>query len=125
MSAARVLFERRDGVLVVGLPVDIDAANADGVGTEVTAQLGNEMRGVVADLSCTRFLDSAGIDMIFRLNDALKMRRQSLHLVLPEQSPLTRVMRIVQMSEMVPIHENVDTAAQAIAAPGDERVQSG
>jgi anti-anti-sigma regulatory factor len=38
---------------------------------------------LIVDLSGTRYLDSAGIDMLFRLAQSLGQRRATLRLVIP------------------------------------------
>jgi anti-anti-sigma factor len=111
-----MLSIRRDGgVVTVRLPADVDAANADSLAEEVAVGVGNESLGVVLDLSPTRYLDSAGVDMLFRLHERMQARRQRLHLVAPQDSPLWHILRIVAMADVMPVHDDLDGAVAAAA----------
>ena len=75
----------------------------------------------MVDLSETRYLDSAGIDMLFRLSERLRERRARLLLVIPQASQLARLARIVGLVRAVPSYETVEHALGACLAvrPGD------
>jgi anti-anti-sigma factor len=75
-----------------------------------TSQHGFEL---VVDLSETRYLDSAGIDMIFRLSRRMRERRATLRLVISPESELGRLAEIVGIPSAIPVHDDV---AQAIDA---------
>jgi anti-anti-sigma factor len=113
---SRLSFERVDGVPVARPSEDIDAANAHVLRDELAAGL----RGadtLVLDLSETRYVDSAGIDMLFRLNELLRQRRTTLLLVIPQSSQLTRLAQIVALPSAVAIHETVEQALGAVSQP--------
>lgn len=106
-------IERVDDVPVVRPRQDIDAANATQVREELIAFLDAGADGLVLDLGATRYLDSAGIDMLFRLNERLRHRRASLQLVIPSSSNLARVAEIVALPSVIPVHETVEEALAA------------
>ena len=62
------------------------------------------------DLNECRYLDSAGIEVIFDLARRLRRRRQGLRIVVPAGSPLTRVLELTEVGTAAPIHETVDSA---------------
>ena len=111
-------LEDSDGVPVARLPADVDAANAESVGEVIAASVGRDSPGVIADLTATRYLDSAGIDMLFRLYERLHTRRQSLHLVVPEEAPVRRILEVVSMTEIVAVHTDVTSALGAVRGDG-------
>ena len=113
MSA--VEFERVDGVRVARHRGDIDAANALIVDEALVKSLEPEGDCLVFDLGETRYLDSAALDMLFRLHDRLRQRRGNLHLVIPPDSPLKRLAAIVGLPNVVPVHETL-TEAVAVCA---------
>jgi stage II sporulation protein AA (anti-sigma F factor antagonist) len=115
-----VRIERLDGVPVARQHEDIDAANADRVREELCGLLGESVDNLVLDLGETRYLDSAGIDMLFRLNEMLRQRRASLLLVIPPDSQLVRLAHIVGLGAAMAVHETVEQALAACArgAPG-------
>jgi anti-anti-sigma factor len=69
------------------------------------SSLSEGRRGVV-DLSDTRYLDSAGIDMLLRLSERLEHRRAELILVIPGGSQLRRLATIVGLSRTITIHSS-------------------
>ena len=79
-----VRIERIDGVPVARVSDDIDAANAARVQEQLAEALGPDALNLIVDLSETRYLDSAGLDMLLRLSDRLDRRRAKLILVIPE-----------------------------------------
>jgi anti-anti-sigma factor len=111
LSAMRI--ERVDGVCVARPREDIDAASARRVRDALAESLDDGGDDLVLDLSETRYVDSAGIDMLFRLSEQLRERRARLQLVIPRDSNLTRVAKIVALPSVVPVHE---TVARALAA---------
>jgi anti-anti-sigma factor len=106
-------LEYHDGVPVARYRGDIDAANAARVRDALVEELGSTADHLVLDLGSTRYLDSAGVDMLFRLSERLRERRARLHAVIPPGSPLGRVAEIVALPSAAAVHESV---AEAIAA---------
>jgi len=87
---SRLQFERVDGVPVARPSEDIDAANA----LVLRDELATSLQGadtLVLDLGATRYVDSAGIDMLFRLA------------------------QIVALPSAVAIHETVEQALGAVS----------
>lgn len=104
-------IERVTGVPVVRPREDIDAANARQLREELARCL-DDADKLVLDLSDTRYVDSAGIDMLFRLNELLRERRAVLVLVIPQSSQLTRLAQIVALPSAMPVHETVEQALE-------------
>jgi anti-anti-sigma factor len=109
---SRLEVEHVDGVPVARPREDIDAANARVLRDELAACVQGADR-LVLDLAATRYIDSAGIDMLFRLNELLRQRRATLLLVIPQSSQLTRLAQIVALPSAVAIHESVEQALGA------------
>jgi anti-anti-sigma factor len=105
--------EHFNRVPVARAPVDIDASNAATVRHELIACMRHESFQLVVDLTVSRYLDSAGIDMLFRLNESLAQRRATLHLVIPPESDLRRLADIVGLTGAIPVHGDVTEAVEA------------
>lgn len=120
-----VSFKDRDGITVAHLPVDVDASNAEAVNVEILANTGNQAPALVIDATDTRYLDSAGIDMLFRLHERLAARRQRLLVVVREESPLMRVLRIVSVPDVMPVHQTLDAALRAVGGAEGQPVETG
>jgi anti-anti-sigma factor len=94
---------------------DIDAANAAATRQQLADALGPDALSLVVDLSGTRYLDSAGIDMLLRLSDRFDHRRARLILVIPDTSQLKRLVTIVGMPEAIAIHPSLSAALRDAA----------
>ena len=105
-----------EGVGIARVSGEIDLASADALGGELASAVPNRALGLVLDLSGTAYLDSSGISLIFELAERLRRRQQQLRLVVPENAPLRRVLRIVNASGVVPILVSADEAAAQIRA---------
>jgi anti-anti-sigma factor len=113
-------IERIDGVPVAHAGDDIDAANAATVQEQLAGALGPDTLCLIVDLSETRFVDSAGLDMLLRLSDRLDHRRAKLRLVIPKRSQLNRLATVVGLPQAVPVHTTLLAARQAAAPQPDD-----
>ena len=120
-----VTFAENGGISIARLPADVDASNADTVNAEIMANTGNHSPALVIDLTRTRYLDSAGIDMLFRLHERLLTRRQRLLLVLTDDAPLMRVLRIVAVHDVMPVHATLDAALRSVGGLEGQPVERG
>jgi anti-sigma B factor antagonist len=109
-TPAEIAVERRDGTLVAHLGGEIDMTNAGQVRDELLDSVPNEALALVIDLHECRYLDSAGIEVLFDLARRLGRRRQQLRLVVPPNSPLVRVLALTEVATAAPIHETLDSA---------------
>ena len=116
---SRVDIERIDGVPIARVHEDIDAANAAITQQQLADALGPDASSLVIDLSETRYVDSAGIDMLLRLSDRLDHRRSKLILVIPETSQLKRLATIVGLPDAIAIHPTLPAAIQDVAKPAN------
>jgi anti-anti-sigma factor len=108
-------IEQIDGVPIAHVKEDIDAANAVAIRQQLADALGPDALSLIIDLSDTRYVDSAGIDMLLRLSDRLDRRRAQLILVIPDTSQLKRLATIVGMPEAIAIHPNLPDALREAA----------
>jgi anti-anti-sigma factor len=104
--------EHFNRVPVARAPADIDAANAVKVRDELIACMRHESFELIVDLSATRYLDSAGIDMLLRLNESLAQRRATLRLVIVPRSDLARLAELVAIPSAIPVHADVADAVR-------------
>jgi anti-anti-sigma factor len=107
--------ERVDGVVVARPRFDVDAAVVAAMREELAASLGPETVGVALDLSEVRYVDSAGLDMIFRLSERLAQARSALVVVIPEGSQLERLAAIVALPHAVRIKGSLEEALRELA----------
>ncbi len=118
MSAiAEVGGERRGDVVVARVRGEIDASNAGWIGGQVRALLTNQSDSLVLDLADTSYVDSAGIALIFSLNEELRTHQQQLHLVVGEVSPIARMLGLAGVDSAIPTHGLLETALAEAGGP--------
>jgi anti-anti-sigma factor len=110
-----VEIERVDGVPIARVTADVDAANAATVHDLLADGLGPDTDCLIVDLTETRYLDSAGLDMLLRLAERLSHRRATLMLVIPEGSRLNRLAEIVGLPQAVKVHTSLFEARESCA----------
>lgn len=114
MSAPGCEMARQDGVAVARLHGDIDVANVP----VITSALRDEARtvdgGLVVDLTDVRYLDSSGMQMLFQLAKDLAVGRKGLVVALPEDAPISRLLKITNFHESAGIHASVADCVAAL-----------
>ncbi len=113
MELASLTVEEDEPAVVTQLEGEVDASNAEHVGEHALAQVTNEAIGLVLDLTSVRYVDSAGIEMLFGLRDRLERRRQRLALVVPDDAPIMQMLVLSAVQQLVPV---APTRAEAVAA---------
>jgi stage II sporulation protein AA (anti-sigma F factor antagonist) len=108
--------ELRDGVVCARIAGEIDMSNADELRAAVTESTPNEAIGVVLDLSEIEYLDSAGIHLIFRLRESLRMRSQRLAIVIPEDSPVNDALRLAGLNRGPDVVQTLDEGLKVLLA---------
>jgi anti-anti-sigma factor len=107
----QLVLSEDGGFPVARLSGEIDASNAIEIETELTYAVSNAAAGLIIDLTEVSFLDSSGMRFLFDLAVRLERRQQELRLVLPQTSHLHRALCLLQMPVMIPIFEDVASAA--------------
>ncbi len=103
-------------VVVARVTGEVDLSNATTLGDRLAQAVPNQALGLVIDLSGTTYLDSSGVGLLFDLSSRLRRRQQQLALVVQPDSPLMRVLGIVDAGSAMPILASVDEAVARIRA---------
>ncbi len=106
---------------MVSADYDIDIATAEPFMEAVVQSVSNASGGAVLDLSRVRYIDSAGVRVLFELAERLSHRSQLLRLVVAPEGAVRRVVTIVGLPDAVPTEASVDAAVgsiEAARAPG-------
>jgi anti-sigma B factor antagonist len=110
MRLADIEFSTHGKALVARVSGEIDVSNASQLGGVMTDATGNELLTVVLDLSAVDYLDSAGIELLFRLEHRLKARGQTLRLVIPDDSPIRYTLRLAGLINNVEMLQSLEEA---------------
>ena len=114
---ARVVEEHAGAVPIAAVEGEIDASNAPEIRERLHGLLTNRSMAMVVDLSGTRYLDSAGINLLFALGAELEQRQQRLHLVVPPASPIARAISITGLDSAVATHGSRADALERLTPP--------
>jgi anti-anti-sigma factor len=110
MRLADVDFSTHGKSLVADLSGEIDISNADQLCSLLTDATGNDLVALILDLTAVDYLDSAGIRLIYRLQERLNGRGQAFRLVIPDASVIRRALLLAGVLGHVEILETVDDA---------------
>jgi anti-anti-sigma factor len=108
---AHVSEEWRDAMLVARIEGEIDASNANEIGRRLRSLLTNRSIAMTVDLSATRYLDSAGINLLFALAEEMHAHQQRFGLVVADDSPIRRMISVTGLDRVVEVRA---TAADAV-----------
>ena len=90
----RIEIEMHEDRCLIRLHGEVDMSNAPEVWSQVVDAIADTVSAVTVDLSPTRYMDSAGIRMLFRLSEVLSARRRDLILVVPEDAPIRQTLEL-------------------------------
>ncbi len=114
MRLADVDFRTHGKSLVAHVSGEIDISNADQLGSLLTDATGNDLLALVVDLTALDYVDSAGIRLIYRLQERLESRGQAFRLVIPEASPVRCALLLAGVLGHVEIVGTVDDALAGV-----------
>jgi anti-anti-sigma factor len=112
---ASVVDEHVGDVAIAVVDGEIDASNAPHLGDRLRSALTNHSLALIVDLAGARYIDSAGINVLFALDLELRQRRQELHLVVPDGSVIARMLAIAGLDATVATHATRAAALERTA----------
>lgn len=104
-----------DDICVATLSGEIDLSNRDAVAQQLEAAADDGFH-LVVDLEPLRYLDSAGIRMLFELQGRVTAQGRSLRLVATPDLVVWRVLTLTGLADTVPSHATVTEAVRAAGA---------
>ena len=111
---ARVVDRWEGTVPVAEIHGELDASNVDHVLEHVVAVVPSDAPGIVIDLTETKYLDSAGVRILFDLARRLRARRQELRVVVPLSGIVRRVLVLTALADVVALDTDVLDAVKMV-----------
>lgn len=102
------------------MPGEIDLTNAGDVLALITAAFGPGLVVVIADLTITRFCDSAGLRHLLQARQHASEAGVRLRLVIPPSGPVSRVIELTGVNRHVAIYPTLQLAADDGLPGGSE-----
>ena len=112
MALEQLEIDQAETAVVARLGGEVDLSNAGSITDQLLDAMDNAAARLVLDLSCTNYLDSSGVRMIFELAHRLRTRRQELRIVVPDESNVKRVLMLTEVERMVPMATSVEDAVE-------------
>jgi anti-anti-sigma factor len=105
-------------VQVVELSGDLDIARAAALRDELRRSIANDDVGLVVDLGEVRYLDSAGVNVLFEIAESLAERQLAFAVVIPAGGLVERVVELVDLGAAADLHQTVEAAVAAMQVAG-------
>lgn len=121
MTPVDIDVRDESGVVVASVAGDVDLGDTAEVNGRVLGAVTNEAVGLVVEMTGVRYIDSAGIQMLFQFARALEAGRQTMALVVGTESPLRGLLDITGLPQAVPVCADVPSAVAAVRSGGDRR----
>lgn len=116
MRLADLHFEARGRIAVACVTGEIDLSNVGTIRDALTEGTPNHALALVLDLSPIEYLDSSGIQLIYRLREDLRVRGQGLVLVIPPASAAKAALRLAGVEHHVQTAPSLDEAVASLSA---------
>jgi anti-sigma B factor antagonist len=110
---AEVRAEWHGEVPAAAVHGEVDASNVAEVGVALRDLVSNRSDRLIVDLTPTTYLDSAGINLLFALGDELRSRQLTMHLVIPRETPIARMVGITGLDRVFPTYAALGDAISA------------
>ena len=105
-------------VAVVRCSGDVDIMKAPTLRTELMAAVDNRDTGLVVDLTDVSYLDSAGVNVLFEVADELRKHQLAMAVVIPPDSLVERVVKLVDLDSVAPVRRDLESALAHVGESG-------
>lgn len=116
MRSPECEISQDDGVVVARLQGEIDLVNVPTIAGMLRAGVPQDAIGLAVDLSDVRYLDSAGVQMLFQLAIDLATTRKGMVVALGQDSPLRTLLKITNLQEVAAVHDSMADGCAALRA---------
>jgi anti-sigma B factor antagonist len=99
--------------VVVVLPGEIDVTNCEQVYEQLVAVLAPGVDTVIADMTATGFCDSSGVHAIMHAYETAAEREVVLRLAVSPHTSVRRVLQLIGIGRLMPVHESLAEALEA------------
>jgi anti-anti-sigma factor len=88
------IFEHDGGEVLARLRGELDMETVDAVRARLTDAIGSAATKLIVDLSEVTFMDSSGVELLFRLRADLAVRQMQLRLILVPGALIRRTLEV-------------------------------
>jgi anti-anti-sigma factor len=102
-TQATVVVDRSDGTAHIAVSGELDLANAKAVEQQILRGVGDGTTAVTLDLTGLRYIDSAGLWILFRLGTRLAAAKIAGEVVVPADGPVWRMVETAGVAAAIPV----------------------
>jgi anti-anti-sigma factor len=102
-TQAVVAVDRSDGAVCIVVTGEVDLANAGVVEQQILEGVAGEHAAVTLDLTGLRYIDSAGLWILFRLGTHLRTAEIAGEVLVPAHGPVWRMVETAGVSAAIPV----------------------
>jgi anti-anti-sigma factor len=113
---AQLSTRTEDEAVIASVVGEVDISNAADIGSALEGSVPQRALGLVLDLSHATYIDSAGVHLLFRLGSRLTRRRQQLRVVVPDTTPIHKIVNLAGLGWTVPQDRSVAEALAQLKA---------
>ena len=110
LPLADIDFATEGDVVVASIRGEVDMSNAGELGDAIARRLSNSTHALVVDLTRCEYLDSAGIHILYDLQERLRNRGQDIRVVIPPGATIAEALRLADVPRALGAAETVDAA---------------
>jgi anti-sigma B factor antagonist len=101
---------RSDGIPVVSLSGELDITRSQALTQRLMGAADNRDIGLVVDLTEVTYIDSAAVNVLFEVAEALRQHQLAFAMVVPDGSLVDRVVTLVDLGSVARLHRSVEAA---------------
>lgn len=109
-----IAIDRRERFVIACVSGDVDMANTNMIEHAIAGHVTSDDVGVVVELSEVTYLDSAGIRLLYQLDERASGRQQQVVVVIPSDSPINRTLEAAGALGSLKIVPSVGEAEQLL-----------
>jgi anti-anti-sigma factor len=102
-TQATVVVDRRDGTAHISVSGELDLSNAKAVEQQILQGVSGRPTAVTLDLTGLRYIDSAGLWILFRLGTRLTTAQIAGEVVVPADGPVWRMVETAGVAAAIPV----------------------
>jgi anti-anti-sigma factor len=106
-----------DSTLFAHVVGDVDMSNIGELRDEVARHVKSDALGLVVDLTEVTYLDSAGVRLLYQIDERARGRQQQLLIVVPPGAIINRTLEAAGVIGSLKIVATADQALDALGAP--------
>lgn len=122
MTEVHVDFFSRGSILVAAIDGELDFSNIEDVGAQIRENMTNDRTGLVVDLTLARYIDSGGVRMLFGFVEQVEACRQGFGIVLPETSPVRRLVEVTNLDSVAVVCTTVEECVAGLERNSRDRI---